>query len=476
MNKNDVVLAFSEDAEYPSSSGFFRPDVRYPEYPFGDDISEERNEAYELVRKGFYLAGFDRENYGKKEWNPLADVIRKGETVLLKPNLVMHKNLGGYGEECLYTHPAVVAAAVDYVYLALGNSGKIVIADAPMQECDFAELVEKSGYGNLIGYYQQKNINVELVDLRNKVTVCDGDIHKATRDNGTGIIIDLVDNSAFKELSVTQIKRLRITNYDPNVLLENHNQRHHKYCIAPEVLDADVVINMPKPKTHRKAGVTIAQKNLIGVNAGKEYLPHHSLGSKKGGGDAYRSPNFFLALANVLLDLKNVCEKKEKYVLCRIAIILYKFLKYIGKRLMREKYFEGSWYGNDTIWRTIKDINYIVDHADKEGIIQTERQRRQIVIADLIVAGEGEGPLMPEPHKLNTVVIALNNLTCDKVICSLMGIDYRRIPSICQAEAIQENIISNRPMWDDKRFEELYHNMNPFVLPAGWSDYIDGSR
>ena len=36
---------------------------------------------------------------------------------------------------------------------------------------------------------------------------------------------------------------------------------------------------MPKLKTHKKCGVTISLKNLVGLNTNKNLLPHHSLGT-----------------------------------------------------------------------------------------------------------------------------------------------------------------------------------------------------
>ena len=142
MKSNEVILSYRENIRYPDKKGLFRPGVCYPEYPFKEYVSCEENNVYDMVRQCFYLAGLDRERYGTEEWNPLGAIIEKGETVLLKPNMVMHKNLGDGGEECLYTNPAVVAAVIDYVYIALKHSGKIIVADAPMQECDFAELIE----------------------------------------------------------------------------------------------------------------------------------------------------------------------------------------------------------------------------------------------------------------------------------------------------------------------------------------------
>ena len=68
------------------------------------------------------------------------------------------------------------------------------------------------------------------------------------------------------------------------------------------IIDADLVINVPKLKTHKKAGVTGALKNLVGINGNKEFLPHHRKGGAASGGDCYpgRSP---------IMPVADLCEK-----------------------------------------------------------------------------------------------------------------------------------------------------------------------
>lgn len=60
-----------------------------------------------------------------------------------------------------------------------------------------------------------------------------------------------------------------------------HHVGVHQYLLAKAVLEADVVINLPKLKTHKKAGVTCALKNLIGIHGNKEYSPHHRVGDPR---------------------------------------------------------------------------------------------------------------------------------------------------------------------------------------------------
>ena len=168
MNKVSIVT--NEQADYPDKETVFRPSVAYPEYLFPSDLMSEENHVYEMIRDGLFMLGLDKENYGTKEWNPLGDYVHPGDNVLIKPNLVLHFNSCGGGTDCLYTHPSLVAAIIDYVLIALKGKGKIVVGDAPLQECVFDTLVEDSGYGLLVDYYCKKGIDISLVDYRNVKT------------------------------------------------------------------------------------------------------------------------------------------------------------------------------------------------------------------------------------------------------------------------------------------------------------------
>ena len=58
----------------------------------------------------------------------------------------------------------------------------------------------------------------------------------------------------------------------------------HEYLISRSAMDADVFINLPKLKTHKKVGVTLSLKNLVGINGDKNYLPHFCIGTPAEGG------------------------------------------------------------------------------------------------------------------------------------------------------------------------------------------------
>ena len=86
MNQEQVVVIQTDNTIYPAAPPF-HPDIAYPEYGY-DTIGLEQNAVYQAVRMCFRLAGLDPSNYGTPAWNPLGELIKSGETVLLKPDLV----------------------------------------------------------------------------------------------------------------------------------------------------------------------------------------------------------------------------------------------------------------------------------------------------------------------------------------------------------------------------------------------------
>ena len=478
-----ICINRKDNVWYPEKNSLFRPHIAYPEYQY-KTISVEQNDVYEMVRECFHMLEMDDDNYGTCEWNPLKEIVKEGDTVLLKPNMVLDKNRSNCGEECLYTNPSVVAAIIDYVVIALKNTGRIIIGDAPLQECDFEKLVDDSGYLDLINFYHENGVNIDLVDFRNTKTFEKNGLHYLREDKGhNGIIVKLGEYSTFSGMSDERLKNLRITNYDPRILQKHHNMNCHEYMVANQILEADVIFNLPKPKTHRKAGVTIALKNLVGINANKEFLPHHTLGSKEEGGDAYLFNSNYLKQANMVLDIRNELVNDEDMESARLAEKLYETLLKKGQESVDRHYWEGSWYGNDTIWRTIVDLNRILRYADKKGVIKTTPQRKIFIVGDMIVSGQKEGPLMPVPKDAGIIAMSNNPVQFDRVICSLMGFNYRDIPSLYNEELsnptfnlLEDNeyrIISNNEEWNNKTCEEIekYYSLE-FEPTMGWIEKL----
>lgn len=139
-----------------------------------------------------------------------------GKRVLLKPNLVEYSP-----STCINTHPTIVAAAVDALY-RLG-AASITVADGPGHVRDVELLLEESG------------------------------LRDALKAVGKAPFVDL-NFDAVSRKSVST----RLTDLD-------------ELWLPQTIRVADVIISMPKIKTHHWAGVTLSLKNLFGVVPGSIY-------------------------------------------------------------------------------------------------------------------------------------------------------------------------------------------------------------
>jgi uncharacterized protein (DUF362 family) len=138
-----------------------------------------------------------------------------GKRVLLKPNLVEFDPNG-----VINTHPAVVEAAID-AFKTLG-ARQVIVAEGPGHRRDNEYLLSASGLYDVV-----KEHHVSYVDLNTD------------------------------EVRLTQLKS-SFTNL--------------KELYLPEALfNADLLVSIPKLKTHHWAGVTLSMKNMFGVVPGAVY-------------------------------------------------------------------------------------------------------------------------------------------------------------------------------------------------------------
>lgn len=479
---------WSEDSEYPREEPY-DPELEYPEYPFAfHSNSHVKNDVYRMVREIFIVNNMDCENINTDQWNPLKEYVSSGNTVLIKPNLVSHFNPAEKDLrrqlDCLIVHPSVVRCIFDYVYIALKGRGKIIIADAPVQNCDFDILLKDSGYGELFEYIKGKettDLQIDCADLRDTVLYGDNGGIKQRENKEKkyqGIVVNLGEGSFFHD--VKHKKKLRVTNYAASDTVAHHSGGKNEYCVSEAALSADVIINLTKPKTHRIAGYTGALKNLIGTNTRKEYIPHHRQGSIKKGGDEYLDSNESLKYMNTKgNDVKNWALKHHLLFVTKAA---NEFSRRIGRILNRReenrKRF-GMWYGNDTIWRSILDVNHIIYYGDKVGRICKERQRKVLHFGDMIVCGEKEGPLQPSYKKVGGILFSDNPIMFDYCVVKLMGFDYHKLPVLVNAlsdrllmENYEEKIMLNS---NDDRYNKAVDEIEDdfaFEPTAGWKGYL----
>lgn len=285
--------------------------------------------------------------------------------------------------------------------------------------------------------------------------------------------VDIGRDSLLESIS-GDAEKFRVTMYDPRKMRRNHAPGVHRYLVAADILDADLVINVPKLKTHKKAGVTLALKNLVGINGNKDYLPHHRKGGADRGGDNYAETSLPKRLAETLLDFANRHLDRPRFYR-RCTLLIYKLL-FFDRIRGRSTDIEGGWYGNDTVWRMCLDLNKVLLYADRSGRVLDQPQRVTLHITDGIIAGEGDGPLRPEPVHSGWIIAGLNAPAHDWVIAQLMGLDPARIPITRHSFEAGNRPLADFGPQDIIRVGESGPDRRvSFALPAGWRGHIEAT-
>ncbi len=429
--------------------------------------------AESLLRRVFMLLQLDAGRAGTRRWNPLGDIIPRGSRVVLKPNWVLHENQSGQGLECLITHPSIIEAAVRYV--ALAEPSSIIVGDAPVQGCDLDALLTSCGFHEVKDRLRNDGIPIKVVDFRRTILE-GGKLGNARAEGVRGmsdyVLFDVAQNSLLEDIG-NDAGKLRVTMYNPDLLQRTHTAGRHQYLVAREVIDADVVLNLPKLKTHMKAGVTGALKNLIGINGNKEYLPHHRKGGSGSGGDCYAGDSWLKSQAENLLDIANRRPPGSvQKIVARSSEVLVKVAALMGT----DPNLEGGWHGNDTIWRTCLDLQRILRYGTTAGTLAGEPQRTVLSITDAIVGGEGQGPLANTPMDSRFITAGLNPAAVEFVNTRLMGIDPDRIALVREAfgrfrwplTTFSSHDVIALLDQDSLRASELAPFQRPFRLPVGW--------
>jgi uncharacterized protein (DUF362 family) len=139
----------------------------------------------------------------------------RGRSVVLKPNLVEFEP-----GSSINTHPLVVHAAYE-AFVALG-AGSVRIAEGPGHRRNTLDLADAAGYFRIVPKFEE----------------------------------------FFTDLNVDDVSRVHLT---------RQVSRIGKLYLPNTALGADLLVSMPKMKTHHWAGATLAMKNLFGVVPGALY-------------------------------------------------------------------------------------------------------------------------------------------------------------------------------------------------------------
>ncbi|NHJ25050.1 MAG: DUF362 domain-containing protein [Candidatus Lokiarchaeota archaeon] len=448
---------------------------------------DPENTVYDAVRETFFLLGFDRKNYGYSSWNPLSEIISKGDSVLIKPNLVKHKHKNRNGSLLeLITHPSIIKAVMDYVFLALKGTGVILLGDAPIQEADFEKIKKCLKFEEMIlNYTGFPGIKVHLIDFRKEKAhrKAYGAMKRTpiAGDPSGYSIINLSNKSLLNKYS-HHYENYRVTNYDKKRMKTFHAANKHEYLIANSVLNSNVIITIPKLKTHRIVGITCALKNTVGIIGSKDCLPHYRKGPIEKNGDEYL---YSSKRKSFLSNIDEILGSSKNGFICRILNIM-KCSIYLSTRIVKFKdpFMKGNWYKNDTMARTVIDLNSIIFFYDKNGRnFFPDVQRKFLVITDAIVSGEGDGPLNPTKKETGFIIASKSFVLNDIAASFLMGFDYKKIPLI--------RIALNSPLYFEKfknlskiRIESNLSDLNlmsdikkhynfEFQPPNGWLGYVE---
>lgn len=233
MDEKRVFILKSDCVAY--SEPPFHPGDHFPEL----DVKEidRKNRIYGLVRETLYGLGMDRDNFGTANWNPLGEIVKPGDKVVLKPNLVfdMHED-GRQGVEGMVTHASILRPVIDYVLKASKGTARITICDAPLQSASWDNLVNQNLYQGLIDYYRERGINIELLDLRTIRSYCNkyGGIQKTINlpgDPRGNCIVNLGRDSCFEPI-VGDFKKFEITGYPSGTVAQHHNTKKNEYLIS----------------------------------------------------------------------------------------------------------------------------------------------------------------------------------------------------------------------------------------------------
>ena len=356
----------------------------------------------------------------------LGGVVPAGGRVLVKPNWVSHANQGPWGLDPLITNSTLIRDTVQA--LLETKAAEILVGDAPLQLCDFQRLVEDSGVRQWAEPLTANETRFKGVqDFRRTTCEVQDGRRVASEDRIARehfVLYDLGKDSLLEPITNAS-GSFRVTQYNPTYMIRTHAPGRHQYLVARAVIEADIVINLPKLKTHKKAGVTCALKNLIGINGNKEYLPHHRVGGSELGGDCYPGRSHVKRALEYSLDRMNLSASTLGQSFWRDASWL---LDRVSRLTSDRLGVEGSWAGNDTIWRTCLDLNRILLYGRPDRSLAEQPQRDVVHIVDAVIAGHGDGPLAPEPLPLRLLLAGRNAAAIDWVGAMLLGYDPLKIP------------------------------------------------
>lgn len=475
-------------ARYPGQAPF-GPGVAYPELPEAAPGGEP-NAVFAAVRDCLRLAGLDAARFGSPAWNPLARWIRPGQTVLLKPNWVKLRHpRDPAGWRYMVTHGSVVRAVAEYVAKALEGRGRIRVGDGPQTDSSFTEIADAVGATAVVAHLAARGLDVALVDFRREEWDERGGVivgrRKLPGDPAGYVAYDLGADSRFS--GHRGAGRYYGAFYDEGELNRHHSGGRHEYLLTGSAVKADVFVNLPKLKTHKKTGVTLNLKNLVGINGDKNWLPHHTEGHPGNGGDQFPGESMLRAL-----------ERTAGKRLRRLAVALpglgpklLSAARRAGTRVAGDTETvvrSGNWHGNDTTWRMAHDLNAALLYGNPDGTLRRDgRAKPYLSFVDGVLAGEGSGPLNPDRLDAGLVAFGSAPADVDAACAWLMGFDPELLPIVREAYRVHPfrlgdgswrdvRVVSNHAAWSGPLVDVPARAGFQFRPHFGWVGAVERAR
>ena len=415
------------------------------------------------------------------------------QKIMIKPNWVKHEEDSRFPIQALVTSSEVIDAVVEACLEKYKDVREIIIGDVPLQSCNWDLLVKQAGIDRLIKKYRvYRNPTIRILDLRReRYDFKSGFLKKSDAgDFGDpkGYHEVFLDDLSFLDPISDAKDKFRVSDYDPEETTSSHHRGFHRYLIAGSALDCDLFINLPKMKSHQKSGITGALKNLVGINGEKAYLVHFRQGMPARGGDEF-PPNIPIPII-VQARIRDFFQKR--------SVLLFGLLRKAWQvvrgaygievegtpeNLQKRFYIAaGSWYGNDTIWRMVYDLNKIILYAPRQGgQLKDIPQRAYLAILDGIISGEGNGPLQPLPVSTDRLAFSNDPFLLDMAMAQMMGFDYRKIPLLSNSGSFKDKtwavfdpeVVKLRV--DDEEFTSVSSIpvAHHFLPSPGWKGHIE---
>ncbi|MFO1499627.1 MAG: DUF362 domain-containing protein [Verrucomicrobiota bacterium] len=417
------------------------------------------------------------------------DFIRPGDRIVLKPNWVKEHDERFPGPdrwEHVVTHPVVIEAVTRWAATRLEGRGSIVICDAPQTDSSFAKLRSYCALDEMLARCRTAfpGINIDLLDLRpEEWKAIDGVVVAKTKLAGDPLGSAHVRLDAASEfVGYLGQGRLYGASYDMAETNRMHQGERHEYLLCGTPMAADVFINLPKLKTHKKVGITCALKNLVGINANKNWLPHHTEGTPDQGGDQFPKATTKARLEHAWMG------RAKRWLKGRSALSrLFVPVKKAGRLVFgdtQKVVRSGNWHGNDTCWRMVLDLNKCLFFFDRTGQPR-KKPIRYLAVVDGIVGGEGNGPMAPDAKPCGVIVAGTHPAAVDAVAATLMGFEWRKIwllknsfqmraMSFTPFTAEQIEVISDHAAWSGQ-IDHLEDTFD-FRPHFGWAGAIERDR